>query len=127
MASILSSQPAMTYVAIWDWSGYIGLLLLIFLLIRREQYWMKEYLADEYSQMLLSSEQYRIACSAWCQSSLFIKSLMSGKYQATRYFYQTCGDLMHKKRQYNRHGDQNDTVSEINRLRLKISQLAKEI
>ncbi|MGB2962585.1 MAG: PrsW family intramembrane metalloprotease [Anaerolineales bacterium] len=127
LASLLNNQPGLTLAAIWDWIGYIGLFVLIILLIRREQHWMKEYLTPEFDQELLSSVQYQIACSAWRQSIVFFQARMAGNYHPIRRFYQVCGDLMHKKRQLSRHGDESGTASEISRLRAELTQLAETI
>ncbi|MCJ7715547.1 MAG: PrsW family intramembrane metalloprotease, partial [Anaerolineales bacterium] len=97
-AGLLHSEAGFIFATIWDWSGYLGLLLLIYLLIKREQRWMKEYLAPEYTQELLSRKHYQIACSAWRQSIEFIKARLKGNYRQISRFYLACGDLMHKKR-----------------------------
>ena len=124
-ASLLSTQPGLTLTAIWDWLGYIGLFVLIVLLIHREQRWMKEYLAPEYDQKLLSFDQYQTACSAWRQSKVYLQSRIEGNYYSVRRFYQACGDLMHKKRQLSRHSDDSGTASEISRLKSELQQLAE--
>ena len=126
-SSIFSSQTGMLFSILWDWSGYLGLLLLILILIKREQMWMKEFLAPEYDQDHLTSTQYAVACSAWRQSMVFIRARFHGNYSNIRSFYQACGDLMHKKRQLVRHGDELDTSLEIQRLQSKLLTLSKQI
>ena len=64
-SSLFYSQEGRVFTTIWDWTGYIGLFILILLLIKREQIWMREHLAPEKNQQLLSERQYKIACSAW--------------------------------------------------------------
>lgn len=64
-AILLNSSPGRLFSSIWDWSGYIGLLILILLLINREQRWMKEFLSIEVRDSVISPYQYQIACSAW--------------------------------------------------------------
>ena len=126
-ASLLNSSAGLVFSTIWDWSGYIGLLILILLLIKREQRWMKEHLAAEHKQDLLSADHYQTACSAWRQSLTFLKARFQGNYREIRRFYQTCGDLMHKKRQLTRHGDELGTALEIQRLRSELKLLAEEL
>lgn len=126
-ASLFQNQAGFIFGTIWDWSGYLGLLLLIFLFINREQRWMKEYLAAEYAQNLLSATHYSVACSAWRQGFVFIQARFQGNYLQIRGFYQACGDLMHKKRQLVRYGDELGTALEIQRLRSELQNLAKEI
>ena len=112
---------------LWDWTGYLGLLLLILLLINREQNWMIAYLTSEHTNELLTAEQFEIACSAWRQTIEFIKARARGNYKHVRRFYQSCGDLMHKKRQLILHGDELGTSLEIQRLRSELTALSKQI
>lgn len=108
----------------WDWSGYLGLLGLILLLIKREQKWMRTYLAPERDRGLLTPQQYRIACSAWHQGFVYLRSLLSGNARNSRLFYQTCGNLMHKLRQQDRHGYEPGVTQEIDSLRADLISLA---
>ena len=88
---------------------------------------MKKYLVNEHELKILTSEQYKIACSAWIQSIEFIKARTRGNYKYIRNFYQSCGDLMHKKRQLIQHGDELGTSLEIQRLRSELATLSKQI
>lgn len=126
-AGLFQSYAGQVFATIWDWSGYLGLLLLIFLLIKREQRWMKEYLSLEYKQDLLSYEQFQIACSAWKQGLAFVRARLYGNYRQVKELYQVCGDLMHKKRQLARHGDQLGTALEVQRLRAELQSLVEQI
>jgi len=126
-ASLFDSRVGIFFTTIWDWSGYLGLLLLILLLINREQRWMKEYLAVEHKQELLSAYQYQTACSAWRQSLTFFKARFQGNYRGIRNFYQVCGELMHKKRQLAKHGDDFGTSLEIQRLRSELNLLSEKL
>jgi len=126
-AVLLDNKSGVIFSTFWDWSGYLGLLILVLLLIKREQRWMKEFLAVEHKQELLSLDQYQTACSAWRQSFVFLKARFQGNYREIRRFYQTCGDLMHKKHQLIKHGDNLGTTLEIQRLRAKLKLVAKEL
>ncbi len=123
-SGLFQSNAGLVFATIWDWSGYIGLLLLIIILIKREQGWMKEYLAAEHNQELLSSEQFQIACSAWKQGLAYLRARITGNYREVKDLYQACGDLMHKKRQLARHGDELGTALEVQRLRSNLQILA---
>jgi RsiW-degrading membrane proteinase PrsW (M82 family) len=123
-SELFQSNAGAVFATIWDWSGYLGLLLLIFLLIKREQRWMKEYLAVEHKQDLLTNEQFQIACSAWKQGLAFARARFNGNYRQVKDLYQVCGDLMHKKRQLTRHGDELGTALEVQRLRSNLQILA---
>lgn len=126
-ASLFQSSAGLAFSRIWDWSGYLGLLLLIFLLLKREQRWMKEYLAPAHQQGILTTDQFQTACSAWKQLFAFLRARFNGNYQRVRGLYQTCGDLMHKKRQLSRHGDELGTVLEVQRLRSELKSYAEQL
>jgi RsiW-degrading membrane proteinase PrsW (M82 family) len=126
-SGLLHSTAGFVFTTVWDWSGYLGLLLVIFLLIKREQQWMKDYLAAEHTQSILTAEQYRIACSAWKQTLALIRARRDGNYHQIRRFYQNCGDLMHKKRQLVKYGEELGAAFEVQRLRSELKSLAGEI
>jgi len=126
-AGLLVSKSGVIFSTIWDWSGYLGLLILVILLIKREQDWMKEYLAFEHDQNLLSAGHYQTACSAWKQSTTFFKARFKGNYGEISRFYQACGDLMHKKRQLSKHSDELGTALEVQRLRVELKLLGEKL
>jgi RsiW-degrading membrane proteinase PrsW (M82 family) len=113
-----------TFNLVWDWSGYLGLFVLILLLIRREQKWMKVYLAQEMENGLINSHQYQIACSAWRQGLTYLSSILRGNFLQSRRFYQVCGDLMHISRHSARFGDSPDNIKEAARLRSLLTSLS---
>jgi len=124
---LLNSTRGIVFTTFWDWSGYIGLLVLIMLLINREQRWMKEYLYQEVLDLIISPEQYQIACSAWKQSLVLFKARLGGNSKQIRQFYQHCGDLMHKNRHFIRHGNEQNSALEIQRLRSELADLSNII
>lgn len=127
LASLVSSAPGVIFNVIWDWSGYLGLLLLILLLIRREQNWMKTYLKLELDQGWISQEHFQVACSAWRQSLALGKGILEGNSRQIRRFYQACGDLMHKSRQVTLQNNVFEAEQEIIRLRAELGLLAERI
>lgn len=112
---------------IWDWSGYLGLLTLIILLIKREQNWMKIHLAPEMESGLIEPALYQIACSAWQQSKAIIHAILKGNARQVRRYYQLCGDLMHKHRQFSRAYGGPGTCQEIARLRAELASMSDKI
>ena len=126
-SGLLQSRAGVIFSIVWDWSGYLALLVLILLLIKREQSWMKKHLAAEVDQHLLSLDHYQTACSAWRQSLAVLQGRIQGNFRDTRRFYQACGNLMHKKRQLAQFGDELGTTLEIQRLRSELKDLALKI
>lgn len=123
LANLSRQQGYFGLPAVWDWSGYLGLLLLIRVLINREQKWMKVYLAPEVAKGIITASQYHIASSARRQILTLIKGLFNGSYLQQRQFYQSCGNLMHKKRLLTRDGDQLGEALEIQQLRSTLASL----
>ncbi|MEJ2447181.1 MAG: PrsW family intramembrane metalloprotease [Anaerolineales bacterium] len=123
LANLSRQQGYFGLPAVWDWSGYLGLLLLIRFLITREQKWMKVYLAPEAAEGIITAFQYQSACSASRQTLTLIKGVFNGSYSQQRKFYQSCGNLMHKKRLLTRDGDQLGEALEIQHLRSILASL----
>jgi protease PrsW len=123
LANLSRQQGYFGLPAVWDWSGYLGLLLLVGFLISREQNWMKEYLAPEVAKGIITASQYQTACSAHRQTVALIKGLFNESYSQQRLFYQCCGNLMHKKRLLIRDGDQLGEGLEIQQLRSTLNSL----
>jgi hypothetical protein len=57
----------------------------------------------------------------------YVRARFDGNYRQVRDLYQACGDLMHKKRQLQRHGDELGAALEVQRLRLELQVLAEKI
>lgn len=74
----------------------------------------------------LTAAQYRTARSSWAQTGARLKALVAGRYGATRRFYQTCGELAHKKRQLARHGEERGNTAAVARLRDELSRLSAQ-
>jgi hypothetical protein len=127
LSILFHSEKGLILSTIWDWSGYLGLLFLITVFIHREQNWMREYLKPELEDGIIDQTQYRVACSAWEQSRAYLRGLLTGNYHTQRIFYQTCGDLMHKKRQLSRLGNQQGEQLIIQRLRSEIAALRESL
>jgi len=123
LANLFRQQGYFGLPAVWDWSGYLGLLLLIGVLITREQIWMNVYLAPEVAEGIITASQYQTACSARRQTTALIRGLFNGSYSQQRQFYQSCGNLMHKKRLLTRDGGQLGEELEIQQLRYTLASL----
>ena len=100
-------------------------MILILLLIKREQNWMKRYLAPEIDRGVIDPDRYHIACSAWRQSSAFAEALVKGNLRQVRRYYQVCGDLMHKLRLPSNQKIKGDAQQEIANLRRELGSLAE--
>ena len=97
LASLLSGFGGLVLGTLVDWIGWFGMFLVILWAIRQVQNRIRRYLKEETENGIISTAQYKTACSAWAQSMARLSALFSGKYKATARFYQLCGELAHKK------------------------------
>ena len=105
-----------------DWIGWFFMLLFIIWMIVRERNILKRHLIEEVNNGLISPKQYRTAIS-FSQSGARLNALSSGSYRATTRFYQVCGELAHKKRQYAILGNEGGNLAIIEKLRGELMQL----
>lgn len=109
-----------------DWGGWLAIGLLILWAIHREGRLLGEHLAEEMGTGLVTAAQYRVATSSWAQTGARLRALQAGRYGATRRFYQTCGELAHKKRQLARDGEERGNAAAVARLRGELERLSPQ-
>lgn len=109
-----------------DWSGWLFMSLLIFILIRREGRLVDAHLREEMESGRLSPSQYRTASSSWARTGARLRALFHGRMAATRRFYQVCGELAHKKEQLARLGDEGCNTALVEKLRAELAGLSNQ-
>ncbi len=109
-------------VVLVEWTGWLFMLGLIVWFVYREQRFIKEFLLEEVDTGVMSARQYKTAGSALATSMARFNALTSGKYGATRKYYQLTSELAHKKRQLAVLGEAK-AGPEIERLRAEIVRL----
>ena len=122
--ALLADFDRLAATALVDWSGWAVMFLFILWALYREQRWIVDHLKEEVTLGIITTAQYRTACSAWAQSAARITGLLSGRYQATHRFYQLTAELAHKKQQLSTLGDEGDNTAAIFRLRNELHRLA---
>ena len=103
-----------------DWFGWTFMLGFIFWMINNERNIVKNQLRSEVTSGLISLAQYQKALSPWTVTT----AGFSGR--ASTRFYQLCGELSHKKEQYNKQGDEGGNAMIIEKLRAEIAVLAPQ-
>jgi RsiW-degrading membrane proteinase PrsW (M82 family) len=104
-----------------DWVGWFFMLLFIIWMMLRERNILKKYLAEEVNTGLISANQYHKALSFWTATT----AGFSGR--ATSRFYQVCGELVHKKRQLEKVGNEKDNAAMIEKYRVELAGLAPQV
>ena len=74
---------------------------------------------------IISTAQYKTACSAWLQSKARLSSIFMGKHRATARFYQLCAELAHKKYQLEKL-EEFQYLKVIEKTRSELAQLASQ-
>jgi RsiW-degrading membrane proteinase PrsW (M82 family) len=124
LASLLSGFEGLVLGTLVDWIGWFGMFLVILWAIRQVQNRIRQYLKEETENGIISSAQFKTACSAWAQSIARLSALFSGKYKTTARFYQLCGELAHKKYQLEKFGDERGNANLIQHYRNEIGRLS---
>lgn len=106
-----------------DWLGWFFMLIFIIWMIVSERNILKRHLSEEVNNGLISPAQYHTAIS-FAQTGARINALTSGNYLVTSRFYQACGELAHKKEQFNKLGEERGNQAIIEKLRGELIQLA---
>lgn len=112
-----------------DFGGVLLTLIIIGWALWQESRWIKEYLAEEVEQGLLTPQQWQTASSTLGRTrhglALFSSQGLSG-YRAAARFYQRCAELAYKKHHYVlfNHGQDQERAT---RLRAEITVLSQQI
>ncbi len=107
-----------------DWTGWFFMIIVIIWATWREQQNLKKYLAAEVQAGTISPALLHTAVSGWRQMFARFTALFNGKYVQTARFYQVCGEYAHKRRQYDRLGNEGGNLALVQKLRLEMGQLA---
>jgi protease PrsW len=112
---------------IFDWSGWLVLFFFILWMINREKRLVIRHLGDEMRLGTLTAAQYFTACSPTAQARARLSALWRRSYRATTRFYQLCGEISHKKNQYERMGDEMGNLAIIEGLRNELRTLSPQV
>jgi len=104
-----------------DWLGWFMMGGFIVWLIVHERNLMKKHLAEEVTSGLLTPGQYQSALSPFTMSFAIFSGL------ATHRFYQTCGELAHKKEQLAKVGEESGNSAIIASLRAQLASLRPQV
>jgi hypothetical protein len=111
---------------IFDWSGWILMVIFIIWALYREQQWIVKQLREEVSTGIITPAQYRTACSAWLQTYSRMNALFSGEYRLINRFYSLTAELAYKKQQSALPGEQQSDPSEIEGIRTELGRMSPQ-
>jgi RsiW-degrading membrane proteinase PrsW (M82 family) len=126
-ASIFPGLGGLAIGTLLDWSGWSLMLIFIVAMIYREKQLIVQYLMEEIELGIISAGQYATAKSAFSQGLSRFGAIFQGSFGRTRRFYQLCGELVHKKHQMLKFGDEEGNQRAIQRIRHELKQLSPGI
>jgi hypothetical protein len=121
--TFVSGLGGLALTVLVEWAGLFVMLCFTIWMIRHEQGLLKKHLREEVGKGLLSLAQYNTAHSFF-QFGARMAALSSGTLMSTARFYQVCGELAHKKEQYEKFGDEKGNMRIIQNLRAEMQRLA---
>jgi RsiW-degrading membrane proteinase PrsW (M82 family) len=127
ISTVFQGLESLAIGIIFDWSGWIAMIIFVIWALYREQKWIISQLRDEVSNGVITTAQYLTACSARAQTSTRIKALFSGKYRLIDRFYLLSAELAFKKYQAYAMGEQGENQAEIDRLRAELGHMSAQI
>ncbi|HNT26472.1 MAG TPA: PrsW family intramembrane metalloprotease [Anaerolineales bacterium] len=127
MATFLSGLGGLAVSTLVDWSGWIVMFLFILWAVSRERGWLITHLREEVALGVMTVPQYRVACSAWAQTSARTNAIFAGNYQVVSRFYQVCAELAFKKQQRATQGEEGGNSPIIDRLRAELASLSPRV
>jgi RsiW-degrading membrane proteinase PrsW (M82 family) len=104
-----------------DWLGWVAMGGFIVWMILHERSLMQKHLAEEVTSGLLTPGQYQSALSPLTMSFAIFGGL------PTHRFYQTCGELAHKKEQLAKVGEESGNSAIIASLRAQLASLRPQV
>jgi RsiW-degrading membrane proteinase PrsW (M82 family) len=126
MASLSDGIGGLVFGTALDWTGWFFMFLFILWATAQDRKLLKKHLQEEYSQERITAAQYYTAISSWKQSSARLRAFSQGRYKSTKRFYQVCGELAHKKEQYNRFGNEKGNLELIESYQSELAALKEQ-
>ncbi len=107
-----------------DWTGLFALLGIAWWALRREARWLREHLAAEVAEGLITPAQYHTACAPARRAQAIRQARRAGEGPATAAFYARLAKLAFLKAQAARNGLTPQRAQRLAQLRQEIAQLA---
>ena len=127
MSTIFQGNQSVTISIIFDWSGWIAMILFVIWALYREQKWIRDQLTEEVTNGVITLTQYKIAISSWAQTKARIKAFFNGKYHLIDHFYELAASLAFKKHQAYNLGELKGNQVDIEHIRTELGNLSTQI
>lgn len=117
---------ALGAVTLIDWLGWLVIIIIAIIALVYESRWQAIYLKDEVDANRLTRQQYLSSISIFKRFGSEVQSLFHGKRRATIRLHQVCGELAHKKRQFEKLGQEKRNTTLIEELQSELEVLSKQ-
>lgn len=127
ISTLFQGLQSLAFSLIFDWSGWIAMLIFVIWALAREQKWIVTQLPEEVANGVITPAQYKTASSATAQTFARMKALFAGRYRLIDRFYLLAAELAYKKHQATVLGEQELNQPEIDRVRDELVQISAQI
>ena len=127
LAAILNGGAGLVIGTLIDWGGWFLMVCFILWMVYSEQKNLKKFLAEEVRTGTITTLQFQTAVSAWLVLLKKISAFFNGKYKVNKRFYQLCGELAHKRNQYEKLGDEGGNREIIADIRQELNLLSPHV
>jgi RsiW-degrading membrane proteinase PrsW (M82 family) len=127
ISTLFHGLQSLAFSLVFDWSGWIAMIIFVIWALAREQKWIVTQLPDEVANGVITPAQYQTACSASAQTIARMRALFAGRYRLIDRFYLLTAELAYKKHLSSAIGEQEQNQAEIDRVREQLVQLSPQI
>lgn len=127
ISELFQGFKSIAFSVIFDWSGWIVMIVFVIWALYREQKWIIKQLSEEVTTGIITPLQYKTACSAGAQTSTRLRALFAGNYRLIDRFYVKTAELAYKKYQAYALGEQLENQPEIDQLRTDLEQMSGQV
>jgi hypothetical protein len=127
ISTLFLDLQSLAFNLIFDWSGWIAMIIFVIWALAREQKWIISQLPDEVANGVITPDQYKTASSASAQTFARLRAFFAGRYRLIDRFYLLTAELAYKKHQAFTLGEQEQNQAEIDRVREELVQISPQI
>lgn len=120
----LNSATLCVIGSILDWFGWFLMFIFILWNINYERNLVRKYVKLDLEDGHITAEQYGTACSAITQNIARWSALFQRSFKATNRFYKVCGEIAHKRHQFEKLGEEAENSIIIQNLQNELKQLS---
>jgi RsiW-degrading membrane proteinase PrsW (M82 family) len=127
ISTVFQGVQSLTVGIIFDWSGWIAMILFVVWALYREQKWIITQLREEMMNGVITLSQYHTASSAWAQTGARLRALFAGQYRRIDHFFELTAELAFKKHQAYNLGEIEENQVEIERMRTELGDMSPQV